>query len=86
NDADESHEGTSVGHWEGDTLVIARRVVAPDVLRAPSDTTLVYVRDTDHVFHEASHCVSDDRSVDHTTGRQKFDLTPPADLPPPPPH
>jgi hypothetical protein len=120
-DADESSAGSSVGHWEGNTLVvetaavdrngflmravqigtgariverlslrdkdtleIARRVVAPDVLTGPSDTTLVYVRDTDHVFHEASHCAKDDRSVDHETGRQRFDLTPPADLPPPP--
>jgi len=120
-DADESSAGTSVGRWEGDTLVIettgldrngflmrgvkvgtgalvverlslkskdtleiARRVVAPDVLTAPSETRLVYLRDTDHVFHEAAHCVRDDRSVDHTTGEQRFDLTPPADLPPPP--
>ena len=120
-DAEESAMGTSVGHWEGSTLVvettgldhngflqsqvkigrgariverislrdkdtleIARRMVAPDVLTAPSETTLVFLRDRDHVFHEASHCVQDDRSVDHETGHQQFDLTPPADLPPPP--
>jgi hypothetical protein len=120
-DAEESAMGTSVGHWEGSTLVIettgldrngflmngvkigpgarivervslkdkdtleiARRVVAPEVLTAPSEMTLVFLRDRDHVFHEASHCAKDDRSIDPDSGRQRFDLTPPADLPPPP--
>ena len=120
-DAEESAMGTSVGHWEGSTLVvettgldrdgflmngvkigadariverislegedtleIARRVVAPGALTAPSEMSLVYLRDEDHVFHEASHCVKNDRSVDPETGEQRFDLTPPADLPPPP--
>ena len=120
-DADESAMGTSVGHWEGSTLVvettgldhngflqtgveigrgasiverislkdkdtleIARRVVAPDALTGPFEQTLVFLRDRDHVFHEASHCVQDDRSINHQTGKQQFDLTPPADLPPPP--
>jgi hypothetical protein len=121
-DAEDSAMGTSVGRWEGgtlviettgldrngflmngvkigadariverialkdkDTLTIARRVVAPAVLTAPSEMTLTFLRDRDHVFHEASHCVQDDRSIDHRSGRQQFDLTPPADLPPPPP-
>jgi hypothetical protein len=121
-DAEVSAMGTSVGHWEGSTLVvettgldrngflmrgvkvgskariverisledqdtlkIARRVVAPDALTGPSEMTLVFLRDRDHVFHEASHCVEDDRSVDHETGQERFDLTPPADLLPPPP-
>jgi len=120
-DVEESAMGTSVGHWEGSTLVvettgldrngslmngvkigpdahitehfslknkdtlqIARHVIAPDVLTAPSDMTLVLLRDPDHVFHEASHCARDDRSIDPENGRQRFDLTPPADLPPPP--
>jgi hypothetical protein len=120
-DAEESAMGTSVGHWEGSTLVvettgldhngflqsgvkigrdasiverisledkdtleIERRVVAPEVLTAPSEVTLIMLRDRDHVFHEASHCEPDDRSIDHETGKQQFDLTPPADLPPPP--
>jgi len=66
------------------TLQIERRVVAPAALTAPSEMTLVYLRDTDHVFNEASHCTQDDRSIDPETGAQRFDLTPPADLPPPP--
>jgi hypothetical protein len=120
-DVEDSAMGTSVGHWEGstlviettgldrngflmngvkigadarivervslkdeDTLAIARRVVAPAVLTAPSEMTLVFRRDLDHVFHEASHCAQDDRSIDPESGRQRFDLTPPAGLPPPP--
>ncbi len=67
-----------------DTPQIARRVVAPDVLTAPSEMTLVFLRDRDHVFHEASHCAQDDRSIDPESGAQRFDLTPPAALPPPP--
>jgi hypothetical protein len=58
--------------------------VAPDALTGPSKTTLAFRRDRDHVFHEASHCAQDDRSIDPKTQRQRFDLTPPADLPPPP--
>jgi len=46
--------------------------------------TLAFRRDREHVFHEASHCAHDDRSVDPETARERFDLTPPADLPPPP--
>jgi hypothetical protein len=30
-------------------------------------------------------CSDNDRSIDSATGAQRFDLTPPADLPPPPP-
>jgi hypothetical protein len=29
-------------------------------------------------------CVEGDRSFDRTTGRDRFDKTPPTDLPPPP--
>jgi hypothetical protein len=67
-----------------DRLEIVRELVAPDPLTGPAKMTLVFLRDRGHVFHEASHCVHDDRSVDPQTQRQRFDLTPPADLPPPP--
>jgi hypothetical protein len=120
-DVDETKMGTSVGHWEGKTLVvetagldhtgelvpgiklgkgarvverislkeagtmeIARRIVAPEILTVPYETTLVYRRSADHVFHESSNCQADDRSINHETERQQLDLTPPADLPPPP--
>jgi len=29
-------------------------------------------------------CANEDRSIDRTTNQQRFDLTPPAGLPPPP--
>ncbi|HEX5419065.1 MAG TPA: hypothetical protein VFY39_03630, partial [Gammaproteobacteria bacterium] len=124
-DLDESHMGTSVGHWEGrilivetagidhnasligigpfkfgrnvrvverislkdpDTLEITGELSAPDVFTTPKplEVTQLYRRDRGHVFHEYTNCVENDRSVDPATGRQRFDLTPPPDLPPPP--
>jgi hypothetical protein len=123
-----SNAGTSVGHWEGQTLVvetaglkpdtnfmmsgnhpikalemgrnariverialqpsgqlqIAVRITAPEVLTMPWETVVEYRRDPTHVFHEISTCVDDDRSFDNKTGHERFDLTPPAGLPPPP--
>ncbi len=120
---DESDSGTSVGHWEGQTLVvetggikhdyrlnslgagslgrnvriverislrepdvlqIVTRTTAPDVYTAPYETTSLYRRDRTHVFQEVSLCVDHDRTVDKATSRERFDMTPPADLPPPP--
>ncbi len=118
--AEESSSGTSVAHWDDQTLVIetiglhsqasvmgqfqpgadARvlerislrdpdvmqiqlRITAPGILEAPYDTTLTYLRSRDHVFSEQNFCVQNDPSFD-ATGRQKLDLTPPTDLPPPP--
>jgi hypothetical protein len=67
-----------------DTLEITTRLDAPDVLIEPFTTTYVYIRDKAHRFHEQSDCVDDDRSIDPVSGHQRFDLTPPSDLPPPP--
>lgn len=120
-DVEESNAGTSVGQWEGDTLVVetaglngsypvpgffplgkgARtierfRLVEPDVLEvqlaltAPElledvyRHTYRYQRRRDHVFHEELTCDPHDRSIDHERRTQRFDLTPPPDLPPPP--
>jgi hypothetical protein len=69
---------------DADTLEIAMRLVAPEVLTAPFETTMIYHRDRGHVFVDDLSCVEDDRSIDPVTGKQRFDLTPPADLPPPP--
>ena len=117
--------GTSVGHWEGDTLVVetigikpdarfpataqgvqigrnARiterirlrdestlelevTVIAPDILTAPDKRTRVYARAPKTMAREVSFCVDYDRSIDPTSGKQRFDMTPPKDLPPPPP-
>jgi hypothetical protein len=69
---------------EPDVLVIELRMIAPDVFTAPFEHTITYRRERDHVFYEQTYCVENDRSFDRATGRQRFDLTPPEDLPPPP--
>jgi hypothetical protein len=124
-DVDDSNTGTSVGRWEGQTLVIetvginpealypgavpaaipiGRNVriterisltdadtlefevvtVAPDILTAPDRRTRIYTRVPKQVAREITFCTDSDRSIDPVTGRQRFDMTPPADLPPPP--
>ena len=119
-DLEESSTGTSIGHWEGKTLVIETggidhtmevvpgvpvgrnvrvierlklkepdvlevetRVTAPEILTTSWMTTKLFHRDRGHRFQELQNCVKNDRSVD-AAGRQRFDLTPPAGLPPPP--
>jgi len=118
---DESRSGTSIGRWEGatlvvettgmdskarialgstlgsgahvlerfslvdaDTLRIESTLIAPAVLDKPLTTHQEYRRARDRVFTDFDPCVEGDRSVDRTTGRDRFDKTPPADLPPPP--
>jgi len=118
---DESRSGTSVGRWEGKTLVvettgldpnapivpgstlghgahvlerfslvdadtlrIESTLVAPAVLVAPLAMQQQYRRARDRVFTDFDTCVERDRSFDRTAGRDRFDKTPPADLPPPP--
>ena len=122
-----SNGGTSVGRWEGDTLVIETIglypdttfpmpstpylppigenvhvverlwlneqdqlvidsvLTAPQLLTAPLSFTTVYERDPGYVYRDHDICSLNDRSVDHETGFEHFDLTPPDDLPPPPP-
>ena len=67
-----------------DTLQIEAALTAPSVLAAPLTTKMQYRRAPDRVFTDFDTCVEDDRSLDRTTGRDRFDKTPPADLPPPP--
>lgn len=118
--------GTSVGHWEGETLVIdtiginpdarypdrgpgtpvlgrnariTERItrtgpatlefdvttVAPEVLTRPDHRKRTYALAQGKTTpREVSFCVDFDRAMDPQTGRQRFDMTPPADLPPPP--
>jgi hypothetical protein len=121
NSLDVSRSGTSIGRWEGKTLVVetsgldpnaplvpgsglgrGARVVerialvdkdtleieatltAPAVLAAPLTSKMQYRRAPDRVFTDFDTCVETDRSLDRTTGLDRFDKTPPADLPPPP--
>lgn len=119
--------GTSIGHWEGDMLVVETAgitpvanfpgggqgdipigsgvriserfrlvatdtieqdvvVVAPEIFSAPYRLVRTFRRLQDHdMAQEWTNCVLDDRAIDPVTGRQRFDMTPPVDLPPPPP-
>ena len=123
-----SNGGTSVGKWEGDTLVIETiglhsdttfpaashpnspligenvhvverlllnaedqlvintELTAPQLLKAPIKFTTVYRRDPGYIYRDHDICSLNDRSIDPETGFQRFDMTPPADLPPPPPN
>ena len=124
-DVEHSNTGTSIGRWEGQTLVIetggihpeakypgtvpeaipigknariTERIslkdantlefdvltVAPDLLTAPDRRTRTYTRVAKQAAHEITFCAEFDRSIDPVTGRQRFDMTPPLDLPPPP--
>jgi len=66
------------------TLEIALRMEAPELFTAPFETTFVYKRHRGHHFHEYRSCEDADRSLDPVSGKERFDLTPPANLPPPP--
>jgi hypothetical protein len=69
---------------DNDTLEIEATLTAPAVLTAPLTTRMRYRRAPDRVFTDFDTCVETDRSLDRTTGLDRFDKTPPADLPPPP--
>ena len=125
-DVDPSNTGMSVGHWDGETLVvetvgihpqalypepiagavpigrnakITERIslrdadtlqfeittTAPEIFIAPDRRTRLYKRVAKRTAVEISFCTEFDRAIDPKTGRQRFDMTPPADLPPPPP-
>jgi|GEM_PF-6294342 len=67
-----------------DTLVFEIEMTAPDVLTAPDRRRQAYRRVNKQIDYAMSFCSAQDRSVD-AAGRQQFDMTPPKDLPPPPP-
>jgi hypothetical protein len=71
---------------DAETLRIESTLVAPAVLTMPLTAQQQYRRARDRVFTDFDTCVEGDRSVDRKTGRDRFDKTPPADLPPPPPN
>lgn len=67
------------------TLQIDVVTDAPDVLTQPDRRTRLYSRVAKTMANEITFCTEYDRSIEPGTGKQRFDLTPPADLPPPPP-
>ena len=125
-DVEETYTGTSVGHWEGETLVvetvginpderypesaypgsmpigkgvrITERIalkdadtlefdietIAPELFTAADRRKRIYVSVPKQFAREVNFCVEFDRSFDPTARTQRFDMTPPADLPPPP--
>lgn len=124
-DLEYTNTGTSIGRWDGGTLVIETagidprvhypspsagsipfgqnvvihervylvdentlridiETVAPDIFTAPDERSQLYRRLSKTMGNEISWCSESDRSLDPTTGQQRFDTTPPRDLPPPP--
>jgi len=67
-----------------DTLQIDVVTVAPELLTKPDRRTRVYTRLPKTTATEVTFCTEYDRSIEPGTGVQRFDLTPPPDLPPPP--
>jgi hypothetical protein len=121
-DPQPSSSGTSVGHWEGQTLVIETVGISPDAPLARFGPIGANARIVEHIRlkqkdiletevvttapevftspdrrtylsgrvprkeapQEADFCNDHDRSYDSNSGKERFDMTPPADLPPPP--
>jgi hypothetical protein len=67
-----------------DVLQIVTTVTAPDLYAAPVTATNRYRREANGMMFEIAICSPDDRSFDQATGKERFDATPPGDLPPPP--
>lgn len=69
---------------DADTLEVTTTLTAPDLFVAPAVRTALFRRSRDYQPLELDICREDDASVDHATGKERFDTTPPDDLPPPP--
>ncbi len=69
---------------DADTLQVDATLEAPDALTAPAKVTYQYLRRRNYTMTDFTACPAFDRSVDPGTGYQRFDMTPPTDLPPPP--
>jgi len=69
---------------DANTLEFELTLTAPELLEGPVEMTVDYHRDRGYVMGEYTRCSQSDRSLDAKSGRIGYDLTPPADLPPPP--
>lgn len=67
------------------TLVFDVTIEAPELFTAPDRRRIPFARSTQTAARELSACGRFDRAIDPVTGLQRFDLTPPTDLPPPVP-
>lgn len=67
-----------------DTLLFDVTIEAPELLTGPYRRVLPFARSEQAAARELSACTSFDRAIDPVTGTQRFDTTPPPDLPPPP--
>jgi len=67
-------------------LISQVQLLAPEMLKETLSYTNVYERLSSEEFTYGDHdvCSSYDRSIDPNTGEERFDLTPPEGLPPPP--
>lgn len=70
---------------DADTLQIESIITAPDVLTGPMKVLNRYKRARNRVYTEFDVCVLGDRAFDEENKAERFDTTPPADLPSPPP-
>jgi hypothetical protein len=68
-----------------ETLAFDVEIVAPPMLSAPYRRTQNYQRLPKTLATEITFCTEHDRSIDPTSGAQRFDMTPLAGLAPPPP-
>lgn len=69
----------------GGQLHVEVTLLAPDVLAGPDYRKYVFQRaPSGYMPRQWDTCWANDRAIDPQTGRQRFDLTPPPDLPPPP--
>jgi hypothetical protein len=70
---------------DAQTLQFDIIMTAPDIFTAVDRRTRVYSRVPKRTALQISFCTDSDRAIDPDTGKQRFDMTPPPDLPPPPP-
>lgn len=67
-----------------DTLQVDMVLDAPSAFTQPAKLTMLFHRVPSYYMSDYTRCPANDRALDPHTGHAKLNLTPPADLPPPP--